>query len=107
MDPKNKYTRDDLKHLYVIARKQRLDYFIERNIANMILYQAEEGRTQHYFWQEIMTRFNKKTSESETIVLEPSFPYEEIIAALKEKFPGTTVELREKSGSKGIWIEWT
>jgi len=112
------YSRQQLKELMVNARKERLYDFIDENIAYAVIEYAEDGRTE-YFWQMMASRPSPKAKSNggtETVPVDPPFPYEEIVGVLKEKFPGTTIEIIEGSTQrptgtiavkKGIRIDWS
>lgn len=112
------YSREQLKELYAKNRKWELNNFVEENISSVVIAYAEEGRKE-YFWQMMASRPSPKGKSfggTETVPVDPPFPYEEIVGVLKEKFPGTTIEIIEGSAErptgtisvkKGIRIDWS
>lgn len=86
--------------------------FISHNLTNGILSKAKEGNTQ-YFWTNPVP---KNHIGGHLNPAHAPFTNEEIIEALKEKFPDTTVEYLEtwvetrlgvKEQKKGILIDWS
>ncbi len=112
------YSREQLKELYTKNRKWELNNFVEENISSTVIAYAEEGRTE-YFWQMMAFRTSPKAKSNGgtvTVPVDPPFPYEEIVGVLKEKFPGTTIELKEETVDRpqgkitvkrGIRIDWS
>jgi len=106
------YSRKDLQEMKEKFRKQNLINFIEHSVVNSVCGSAREGKTQ-YFWTNPVPRHHIGG------VAHPAqlpFTIEELIGALKEKFPDTTVEAKEewietrpgvKEHKNGILIDWS
>lgn len=108
----NTYSREELQSLQAKHRKDSLIQYIEYYITNLVLSKAREGKTE-CFWKDPIPKNYIGGQPNPT----PS-PYtnEELIGALKEKFPDTTVEYQEtwvdvrpgvKEQKKGILIDWS
>ena len=114
---KETYSREQLKDLHQRYKKERLQEFINTNIAEDVISLAIAGETKH-FWRMLASRRppGGKPYDLERVPVDPPFPYEEIVAALKEKFPGTIVTVKEETVDRptgktevktGIWIDWS
>lgn len=106
------YSRTDLQGMKAKHHKEMISQYIEYNITNYILNKAKEGKTQ-YFWTDPVPRNHIGGHPNQA---HAPFTNEEIIEALKEKFPDTTVEYQEtwietrpgvKEERKGIVIDWS
>jgi hypothetical protein len=108
----NTCSRADLQQMKEKFRKQNLLNFIEHKVVQSICGSAQEGKTQ-YFWTNPVPKHHLGG------VAHPGqvpFTNEELMSALREKFPGTTVEAKEewietrpgvKEEKKGILIDWS
>ncbi len=114
---KETYSRQQLKELYQRYRKEQLQEFVNTNIAEDVISLAIAGESNH-FWRMLASRRppGGKPYQTERVPADPPFPYEEIVAALKEKFPGTTVTVKEETVDRptgktdvktGILIDWS
>lgn len=106
------YDRTTLQQMQATQRKEGLIQFIEYNITVPVLEAAKNGKTQ-YFWTQPVPRHRIGGHPHPN---DCAFTNEELIDALKEKFPETTVEYQEtwvdvrpgvKEQKKGILIDWS
>jgi hypothetical protein len=106
------YSRADLQQMKEKHRKDMVIQHIEYNITTNLLNKAKEGKTQ-YFWTNPVPKHHLGGVAHPGQVL---FTNEELMSALREKFPGTTVETKEewiqtrpgvKEEKKGILIDWS
>lgn len=106
------YNRADLQQMQAKHRKQQLCQHIDNSVAHGVLHSAREGKTQ-YFWANPVPRHHIGGNPYPA----PShYTNDELIGALKEKFPGTKVEYQETwietrpgvmEQKKGILIDWS
>ena len=104
------YSREQLQGLQAEYRKEQLFSYVDQYISNYVTAEARQGKKE-FFW----IPPNKNTR----LLTNPpqlTFTNEEIIEAVKEKFPGTHVEYQEtwletrpgvKEQRKGILIDWS
>lgn len=101
----NTYSADELRYRSTQIKREEIVLFIERYITKGVLDAAANEQTS-YFWQRfIVPVFEKRIPTNE-----------ELVIALKQKFPGTKVEAQEtwievspgvKNLQKGILIDWS
>ena len=93
-------------------RKQNILNLIDHLVTNSVLNAAREGKTQCLWTTPLAKHYLGGVQHPASI----PFTNEELIEALKEKFPDTTVEYQEtwvdvrpgvKEHQKGILIEWS
>ena len=105
-------TRSELQEFQQKSRKQSLYHYIDNTIYNGIINAAAKGETQ-CLWTLPIARNHLGGHRNPADV---PFTNEEMIEALKEKFPDTTVEAKEewvetrpgvKEHKKGILIDWS
>lgn len=99
------YSVEDLRDLAHKEKREEIVQFIERYITPFVLDSAKAKKTS-YFWQRfIIPVFEKRIPSQEDLVI-----------ALKQKFPGTRVEAQEtwieveprvKHFQTGILIDWS
>ena len=99
------YSAEDLRDIADKQKREEIVQFIENYITPFVLDSAKDRKTS-YFWQRfIVPVFEKRIPTNEDLVI-----------ALKQKFPGTRVEAQEtwieveprvKHYQKGILIDWS
>ena len=108
----NTYSADELRYRSTQIKREKIVQFIEYNITPNVLNAAAKEETS-YFWQRPAVR--------NAHIVHPTQPVweatnEELVIALKQKFPGTKVEAQEtwvevspgvKNLQKGILIDWS
>lgn len=104
------YSRTDLQGYQAKIKREAIVNMIEYSFTNNVLQTAQQGKT-HYFWTK-----PQNTGAAGTWPHPPVITDDDIVQALKEKFPDTKVEYQEtwietrpgvKEQKKGIMIDWS
>jgi hypothetical protein len=104
------YSRTDLQGYREKIKRESLVNSIEYTFTTAVLQSAQQGKTS-YFWEKPSRDSGVKTWPPPPVITD-----EDIVSALKEKFPDTTVEYQEtwldvrpgvKEQKKGILIDWS
>lgn len=105
------YSADDLRYLSTKMKREAIVQFIEYNIVPDVLKAAAKEKTS-YFWQAAPLKGGPVRTSPPTMEISD----EDLVIALKQKFPGTVVEAQEtwievtsgvKNLQKGIRIDWS
>lgn len=111
----NTYSREQLQGLQAEHKREQLFQFIEYHISNRVITAAKEGKTE-FFWRGLHPVDNGKGALTPANQASPWYTNDELIKALLEKFPGTSVGYQEtweevrpgvKEQRKGILINWS
>lgn len=106
------FSRNELRSLPVKHQKEQILEFITKVIQPGVLACAKQGKTQ-CLWEPPPVRHHLGGYGFPPL---PPFTTEELIAALQEKFPDSTVKYQEtwvetrpgvKEEQKGILIDWS
>ena len=112
MSFKETYNRITLQQMEPNYRKEKVYHFVDTNITCAILHSARMG-LKEYFWVNPVTKHHLGGQPHPS---SSPFTNEELVEALKEKFPDTKIEYQEtwietrpgvKEQKKGILIDWS
>lgn len=108
-------SREELRELHEKYRKERIYNFIHTTIYPEVIEKARNGHN-YFFWEMLVPKPVREGYPTELVAVDPPFPFEQLVPALKEKFPGATVEVEERiverprgktEIKRGIRIDWS